>query len=412
MKVSFYILGLAHIHAQATSAMVVSSEAPSFASFISKHGRSYTPGTAEYEKRRSLFEARAAEANQHNSRENRRWTAGVNYLMDWTDEELARLNGYRGDKRSSKKASAGTFGHAGSAVSLKQTGRGKTLPKRVHWHHLNASKSVRSQGSCGSCWAVAAATILQAHSEIYTGKNWRTFAVQDLVNCVPNPHSCGGTGGCEGATVELALDWAWKKGVAKEKDMPYEAYDGTCEKHGGRTHKSPFYLHQSDASKADHSVTDFGMKGWHKLPENKYEPLMWALYEKGPVAVSVGASDWHSYAEGIFDKCEKDIVVNHAVTCIGYGVDKESGDKFWNILNSWGEDWGERGHMRLLRTDDEEQYCGTDDDPAAGTACEGGPSEVTVCGMCGVLYDSALPTFAGSKKHKEPKKSFMQLRGA
>ena len=30
------------------------------------------------------------------------------------------------------------------------------------------------------------------------------------MDCVPNPKSCGGTGGCSGATVELAMSYvAW-----------------------------------------------------------------------------------------------------------------------------------------------------------------------------------------------------------
>jgi len=31
-----------------------------------------------------------------------------------------------------------------------------------------------------------------------------------------------------------------------------------------------------------------------------------------------------------------------------------------------------------------------------GVACKGGPSEVTVCGSCGVLYDSVVPEFEDS----------------
>ena len=53
--------------------------------------------------------------------------------------------------------------------------------------------------------------------------------------------------------------------------------------------------------------------------------------------------------------------------------------------------FGENGKIRLLRQDAEEDYCGTDNQPELGTACEGGPASVRVCGQCGILYDNVVP---------------------
>lgn len=38
--------------------------------------------------------------------------------------------------------------------------------------------------------------------------------------------------------------------------------------------------------------------------------------------------------------------------------------------------------------------CGTDLEPSDGTGCSGGPSQVTVCGTCGILYDVSYPIIA------------------
>ena len=46
----------------------------------------------------------------------------------------------------------------------------------------------------------------------------------------------------------------------------------------------------------------------------------------------------------------------HAVTFVGYG--EEKGTKYWKVLNSWGEDWGEDGFFRIIRGVDE---CGIED---------------------------------------------------
>ena len=55
-----------------------------------------------------------------------------------------------------------------------------------------------SAGYCGSCWAFSATESVESHYQIASGK-LLTLAPQTYVDCVKNPHHCGGTGGCEGA---------------------------------------------------------------------------------------------------------------------------------------------------------------------------------------------------------------------
>ena len=269
----------------------------------------------------------------------------------------------------------------------------------LNWTSLHALADVRDQGSCGSCWAVTAATVLDAHAEIYKSAQ-RSFSTQELVSCVPNVKKCGGSGKCSGATVELAFQYAVEHPVQTASEVPYEGTDGTCagasllQRLAGDTDLDVaavgFHAASSDSPGMKYMI------GWERLQENAQGPLLRAIVERGPVAVSVDASKWSAYESGIFDSCDKDAVINHAVTLIGYGVDKSLKAGYFLIQNSWGSSWGEDGKIRLLRRDEDEKWCGTDRQPQEGTGCEGGPKEVKVCGMCGIFYDNAVPHFRHS----------------
>jgi hypothetical protein len=193
------------------------------------------------------------------------------------------------------------------------------------------------------------------------------------------------------------MAWILKNGVTTEEEVPYEAMDSTCTANVAPAHSpNTEVLAQLSDSPASNLGTAFGLMSWQTLQSNADYPLAEAVVKYGPVAVSAAASGWYEYSHGIFDGCGSDFVVDHAIVLYGYG--KEGQEKYWLIRNSWGRDWGEGGFIRLLRHDDDQQHCGTDNDPAQGTGCKGGPSSVTVCGTCGVLYDSVVPHFAGAPR--------------
>jgi len=344
------------------------------------HSRSYQQGSAEFEERRALYLQRKADGELHNSAPERMWTAGVNKLWDWTESELKTLRGWDG----SMTADGSKRSVRAHSNFLQQEGE---LPKEKMWTNLATGQHIRNQGDCGSCWAIAVSTVLEGHSEIYKGTP-RTFSAQQIVECTPNKRHCGGDGGCKGATAELAMEFVLKHGCSETSDIPYTARDGACP--SGSPTSSMAQLWTDDSAASANGGAAFGMTGWETLPKNEYEPLVRALAEKGPVAVSVAADAWFSYDAGIFNGCGKDAVIDHAVTAMGYG--EQDGKKYWLIQNSWGKDWGEAGHIRLERHDGGD-YCGMNNDPQKGVACEGETAAVPVCGMCGVLFDSVVPHF-------------------
>jgi len=212
----------------------------SFASFTQQYGRMYDGGLAEYQEREALFKFRSAKVSFQNRQPDRRWSAGINAFSDRTPTELTSLRGWR--RRGSPKelsrhgpGASKTHGvgrpHEGNSLSLSQirAGMPRTAAKTMSWAFLNSTKRNYNQGSCGSCWAIASSVLLEAHSEIHAADGQgRTFSAQELVSCVPNPNHCGGTGGCEGATIELAMEWTIKHGLASDTDVPYRANDGSA----------------------------------------------------------------------------------------------------------------------------------------------------------------------------------------
>lgn len=91
----------------------------------------------------------------------------------------------------------------------------------------------------------------------------------------------------------------------------------------------------------------------------------------------------------------------------GYGTDKETGEDYWLIRNSWSPTWGEDGYIRLLRQDPEKLnrkehddgfYCAVDKTPSDGAACskddDGNdivPEPIEICGNSGILFDVSIP---------------------
>eukprot|EP00927_Polykrikos_kofoidii_P072269 TRINITY_DN68403_c0_g1_i1.p1 TRINITY_DN68403_c0_g1~~TRINITY_DN68403_c0_g1_i1.p1 ORF type:complete len:465 (-),score=62.19 TRINITY_DN68403_c0_g1_i1:234-1520(-) len=385
-------------HNTMTEDLEVDEKWPSFDEFIVLHHRGYEKGSTEYKQRQDLFEQRVARAKESNREPGRTWFQGVNKFSDWNEHELDGLHGWRHSiARNGSLLQIDEQDTRKSYTASEKRELKRLEAKPVDYGSLKASQRIWNQESCGSCWAMTTVAVLQAHSEIYSKKD-RTFSPQELVDCTPNPQECGGKGGCKGGTVELGMEYVLRHGLSTEVDYPYLAKTASCRKVTSsaavipRTPLEGYAAGIYTVQEGSRLISSrFGLVGWEKLPENKALPLLRALVALGPVAISVTARTWHVYSRGIFSDCSKDAILGHAVVLVGFGG---KGDKkYWKIQNSWGSDWGENGFIRLKRWTSEEKFCGIDNQPRKGVGCIGGPDEVPVCGMCGMLYDSVVPHF-------------------
>lgn len=373
MLLAFHIAIVHHVAVEGLHMRGQTGAAYTFEEFVHEFGREYEADSKEYTRRRGIFFASLSQIHATNSRANRSWTAGVHPFMDWTSTERSeRLFGY--DPSTSRRSE--------EDVAL-QTGAGATPFERTYGgsddrFEAEAPPPRNQGGLCGSCWAFAAVEAVEAQlmkplSPWSHEKGKPRLSAQTLVDCVPNPKHCGGTGGCGGATPQLAFDFMQSRGVPLEQNVPYSAETGKCP-------LDPY----------PPGWTRVTVTGWRQLPRNQAQPLMRAIVKDGPVAVAADAHQWAPYRSGIYDECPKNAVPNHAVLARGYGV--AGGRKYWLIQNSWGSKWGEGGAIRLFRHDDEDSWCGIDSRPQEGSACDGeAHQEVTICGSCGLLYDAVIP---------------------
>lgn len=341
-----------------------------FKQFVREYGKVYTSSEEETFRRR-VFNANLKHVLHHNSQPGLTWKMGINHLSDRTQSELAALRGYKKEISSQDHVVDARASMASDFNPLVGD-----LPTSVDWRQKGAITPVKDQGMCGSCWTFASAEEIESMYFLKTG-SLVELSEQQIASCTSNPLDCGGTGGCEGGTAEVAFQSIITVGgIASEWTYPYISYNGTD--YACRLNSSHFTF--SPVAK---------LRSYVKLPTNDQNALMQAVATIGPIAISVDASAWSFYETGVFSGCNmKSPDIDHAVQLVGYGTDSKLGD-YWIVRNSWTPTWGEAGFIRIQRTAN--PVCGVDPTPGDGTACKPYPANVTVCGMCGMLSDSAYP---------------------
>ncbi|KAL2933302.1 KDEL-tailed cysteine endopeptidase CEP1 [Bienertia sinuspersici] len=195
------------------------------------------------------------------------------------------------------------------------------VPTSVDWRKKGAVTPIKNQGQCGSCWAFSTVAAVEGINQIKTGK-LVSLSEQELVDCDTSENQ-----GCNGGLMDSAFDYIKKKGgLTTEELYPYKAEDGKCER---------------DSPKVS-------IDGHEDVFQNNETALLQAVANQPiSVAIDAGSSDMQFYSEGVFTgECGTEL--NHGVAAVGYGTTID-GTKYWIVKNSWGEEWGEKGYIRMQR---------------------------------------------------------------
>ena len=196
-----------------------------------------------------------------------------------------------------------------------------------HWPGLISP--VMDQGWCGASWSHSAASVLSDRTSISRGRQV-TLSSDGLLHC---PHGGRGQLGCVSGTVDTAWDMLRRYGTWDS---------GTCVDTCGAEATCHVYRSQP-AYRVGRADT-------------RMEDIMQEIFTQGPVqAVMEVYTDLLMYGGGVYSLSnlgQGRLVGHHGVRIVGWG-ETEDGTRYWTVANSWGLDWGERGHFRIRRGEDE-----------------------------------------------------------
>jgi len=289
-----------------------------------------------------------------------------------------------------------------SKVSTKPSERLRAvqLPKSFSWKNAedlkNAGKGamvlgqVRNQLTCGSCWAVAAATEL-SHRWSIAMQETKDLSETYLMACMSEGYSQQ----CNGGFPLEAGQFFEKIGTVSYKCYSYDwcennsscSQQGQGEAAGGSSSLIPpcstSECLQCPEGGPNCDATKEEFKIYKAKPESTkqlvtIEDIKADLFTYGPVVAAyavyadflIGGGSNFSATGGVYinqqnsgknfyggdASASQQIMGFHAVTIIGWGEQEVDGFgivPYWIIQNSWGTEWGDGGYWKHAMTDKE-----------------------------------------------------------
>ena len=296
-----------------------------FEEYRQDFGKTYEDAT-EYESRRAIFRDNLAAAEQHNREQQENdgnakgYKLGVNQYSDLLLEEVPL--GYVKTYHLGNVAAGRRLANAPDLESIFRTEPVSDLPKHVDWRTKSITTPVKNQYYCGSCWAFASTAVLESHVAHATGTLF-ALSEQELVSCAGNPLHCGGTGGCQGSTAELAMEYARTHGMVDEWAFGYQSNHGanvscTLKERGTTTSSSPLIRGSANQDQKKYlKGAVAAIDGWMTLPRNNYTAVMNGIAKLGPLSVAVACHPWLMYKSGVYSgnlktKVETDVRIRCA----------------------------------------------------------------------------------------------------
>lgn len=220
----------------------------------------------------------------------------------------------------------------------------ENLPKSLDWRNFsghNYLDPVIDQGDCGSCYVVSTVRMFSARNRVARkDPDLEPFSITFPLYCSEFNQGCGG------GYPFLVAKWSHELQLVPESCGQYDTDEQTCR------------VSCSEDQMGSAHVGSFGyVGGYYGAGE---ENGMLTALQDGPVVVSLEpGNDFMYYSKGIYRKKSVPhsewMKVDHSILLVGYGSEMVRGkeEKYWVVQNSWGDEWGEGGFIRMARGENE-----------------------------------------------------------
>ena len=251
---------------------------------------------------------------------------------------------------------------------------------------------VWNQGTCGSCWAFTVASTLSDRFNIQSAgimdimlsptelllcdsklieDTKTTDSISENIQNITNF-------ACNGNTLLEAVHYVFKYGLSSISCVPYNEELGTIKRYqsvgkfqnntelplctdviGPSLDMCSDYLYNAftgetfgTPGRSYKSCNNYGLYGTTKMnPKGGSKQIQIEIYKWGPICAAFKVyPDFYTFdAKNEIYKWngKGEQIGGHAVEIVGWG--KEKGKLFWQIKNTWGEQWGIKGYFRMIR---------------------------------------------------------------
>ena len=294
---------------------VTNNDLGQFTAFQERFEKHYS--LEEVDMRFDIFRSNLRVIMLHNMDRSQNFTLGVNQFTDLTADEFRKsyIGGIEGKVES--------YG----CKSFSSSGNG--LPDAVDWRDHGAVTKVKDQGQCGSCWAFSATGAIEGAWAINKGQ-LTCLSEQELVDCATGRSY--GSNGCNGGQMDGGFKYVIEHGQCASAEYPYTS--GVSKTSGSCV--------------ACTAVVE--MSSCSDVKSNDQVSLKAAVFQQ-PVSIAIEADTryFQSYSGGVLDAATCGTSLDHGVLIVGYGA--ENGQKYWLVKNSWSDTWGDKGYVKILRSE-------------------------------------------------------------
>lgn len=290
--------------------------------------RYFQPG--ERENRKRIFAQTAATVMAHNDKKPK-FTQAVNKFSDmefsewakkYLNQNLEKMVKLEFDKEPNK-FSVGRHGGRRGIMKGRRThktdGRRLQLTKRsVSWKRY--CSVVKDQIRCAACYAFAAVAGYETARNIYR-RTISTFSEQSMIDCVTTNN------GCTSGAPSRVLRYIRESGIARSFAYPYAGVTQQCQ--------------MSSVSRSNI------INAWIGYSYLSYGIMsLLAALQYGPVILCQTVNqDYRSYRSGVFDTSNCNDKLVHSTLAVGYDLDAPI--PYILVKNSWGDDWGDAGYIKM-----------------------------------------------------------------